>query len=296
MEHFVLYCKSFDRDVLRVNRLVASIERFNVEKIRFYVSVPEADRNLFHKQIGTGRCEWISDEEIAAANPAVKVERMYGIPGNVVQQIIKSEFWRLGLAENYLCLDSDLKFIREFRRSDFLAPDGNPYTVIHQAKELLQAAANSGKRKVVAEFYEESQRAKSIFGRSGPDYDFGPAPMIWSKRVWQDLAEKYLAPQGITIWEAIQKHPAEIRWYGEALLHFASIPLYPIEPLFRIYHYDWQYFQARRAGESEEKLKANYLGVGYQSNWQYELDYGKPQKSWASRVARSIRRQLHRFV
>jgi hypothetical protein len=295
MKNIVLYCKSYQRDVLRAKRLVDSIEKFNSEGLAFYMSVPEEDRQLFLNNIGSGRCEWISDEEIVSANPQAQVERMYKISGYVSQQIVKSEFWRLGISENYVCLDSDALFIKKFGEKEFISQDGVPYTVCHQSKELLQMAENKKRHKLVEGYVSESDRAKAIYNRVGPNYDFGPPPMIWSSKVWKDLSDKYLAPKGMTLWDAVESFPAEIRWYGEALLKYKSIPLYPIEPLFRFYHYDWQYFTLKKQGETIEKLREQYLGVVLQSNWEYELDYGSHQKSMLSRVARGLRRQLKRF-
>jgi hypothetical protein len=65
MKDIVLYCKSYKRDVLRAKRLVDSIERYNAERLNFFMSVPTEDRQLFENLIGKQRCEWISDEEIA---------------------------------------------------------------------------------------------------------------------------------------------------------------------------------------------------------------------------------------
>ena len=62
-------------------------------------------------------------------------------------------------------------------------------------------------------------------------------------------------------------------------MKYHAIPLIAIEPLFRTYHYDWQYYLMKRLGETEQKLKHNYLGVIYQSSWQGGLDYGQIQKS-----------------
>lgn len=295
MNDIVLYCKSYKRDVLRAKRLIDSIEQFNIEGLEFYISVPEADRQLFLNSIGSGRCKWLSDEEIVSANPNAQVERMYKTPGGVSQQIVKSEFWRLGIAENYVCLDSDAIFIKGFWKKDFISQDGVPYTVCHQSKELMQIAENNKRHQIVEEYISESERAKAIYNRVGPNYDFGPPPMIWSSKVWSDLSEKYLAPKGITLWDAVESFPAEIRWYGEALLKYKSIPLYPIEPLFRFYHYDWQYYSLKKQGETIEKLRDQYLGVVLQSNWEYELDYGSHQKPILSRVARNLKRQLKRF-
>ena len=48
----------------------------------------------------------------------------------------------LKLRSNYLCIDSDSIFIRDFGKTDFLASDGEPYTVLHQNKELFQLTNN----------------------------------------------------------------------------------------------------------------------------------------------------------
>ena len=292
MKDIVLYCKSYNRDVLRAKRLVDSIECFNKDKLDVYMSVPQEDRKLFENLIGTNRCVWISDEEIVSSNPALSWARIQEIDPGKAQQIVKSEFWRLHPCTGYLCIDSDSIFIRDFQRSDFMAADGVPYTTFHQGKELLQLASNLGKNKTVQNFRLENVRAKEIFGRNGPDYDFGPTPVMWASRVWQDLANKYLEPRGWSFMDAINHYPAELRWYGEALLAYESIPLHPIEPLFRVYHTDWQYFTQRKLGENIEKMRENYLGVVMQSNWEYEMDYGKPQKSALSRAARKLRRKI----
>ena len=123
MKDIVLYCKSFNRDVLRAKRLVESVENFNIENLDFYLSVPDSDRKLFLDVIGSNRCIWISDEEIVLANPHASIERMHKTSGYFSQQVVKSEFWRLCISENYLCLDSDSMFIQNFTKADFLAPD-----------------------------------------------------------------------------------------------------------------------------------------------------------------------------
>jgi len=83
--------------------------------------------------------------------------------------------------------------------------------------------------------------------------------------------------------------------YGEALLKYGAIPLIAIEPLFRVYHYDWQYFLMKRIGESEDKLKENYLGVLYQSNWESNLSFGEQAKSLPSRILKNVKRNLRQL-
>lgn len=296
MEKIPLICKSYHRDVLRAKRLVDSIESFNADTLPLFISVPAADIPLFKDKIGAGRCEWVVDEDIIRASPQLSVEVMSRVDGGLAQQVIKSEFWRLQPCAAYLCLDSDSVFIRDFYQADFIAADGAPYTTLHQCKDYLQLAINLGKVQVVRDFNRDSASGRRLFARSGPEYDFGPTPVAWSSRVWQDLATNFLEPRGWSMLDAILHFPAELRWYGEALLAYNSIPLHPVEPLFRVYHTDWQYFLHYKSGETIDKLREQYLGVVMQSNWEYMLDHGESQKSLLSRAARSLKLQLMRLT
>ncbi|ANI98855.1 hypothetical protein A8O14_01330 [Polynucleobacter wuianus] len=290
MKDFVLYCKSYARDFLRLKRLLESINQFNSDRLDFYISTPKADKNLLEESLGKNGYIWIADEEIVAANPHADLEKYKAMPGSLSQQIIKSEFWRLGFSENYLCLDSDSFFIRTFYKSDFLSSDGVPYTVLHQNKELFQLAADRGHEKVGRDLKLEAERVKALFHRKGPNFYCAPAPFIWSAKVWQSLAAEYLEPEGISLWDFISPDHPETLIYGETLQRYRAIPLIAIEPLFRTYHYDWQYFLMRRLGETEFKVAQNYLGIIYQSAWEAELNLGQSQKSLPSQLLKRIKR------
>ena len=294
-----LYCKSYRLDFLRVKRLLISLQKHNREALSVYISTPAADHDLLVDVLDyeglKQSYEWVADEDIIAANLRAPKDVQVGMAGGLSQAIVKAEFWRLGLVQNYLCIDSDSVFIRDFGVSDFLARDGNPYTVLHQNKELFQLATNLGHTKVERDLRAEAVRVQQLFGRLGPQYYCAPAPFIWSAKVWQSLDDQYLLPKGLTLWDAVTPEYPETLLYGEALLNFQAIPIRMIEPLFRIYHYDWQYYTARRLGETEAKLKQNFLGIIYQSNWESELDYGSSNKSFASSVLKSIKRYI-RYV
>lgn len=290
MKDFVLYCKSYSRDFLRLKRLLESIKQLNADKLDFYISTPTAERELLENVLGKEGYIWVADEDIVNANPKADFAKYQAMPGGLSQQIIKSEFWRLGLAENYLCLDSDCVFIRKFYKSDFISNDGVPYTVLHQNKELFQIATNRGQEKVERDLRIEAERVKAVFDRHGPNFYCAPAPFIWSAKVWQSLDSEYLEPRGMSLWDFISPQLPETLIYGEALLKYQAIPLIAIEPLFRTYHYDWQYFLMKRLGETEEKLAQNYLGILYQSAWESELNLGQSSKSVVSRLLKRIKR------
>jgi len=291
LRELVLYCKTYTRDFLRVKRLLASIDQFNVENIPIYISTAEAEHDELERVLGkTVNFNWVSDESIIAANPAVTAGIEKNRSGSLAQQAIKSEFWRLGISENYVCLDADCIFIKDFRRSDFISPDGSPYTVIYQNKDFFQLAQNRGHSKVIRNLIKEGDTVKALFARIGPNYYCPCPPFIWSAKVWASLDREYLKPRGLTFWDISSKDHPETLLYLEALLKYQAIPLRPIEQLFRIYYYDWQYFLLKRMGECESNLSSNYLGVIYQSNWEFNLDYGSQTKPFLSQLLRKIKR------
>lgn len=290
MKDLVLYCKSYRKDFLRLKRLLKSISDFNADRIQFYVSTPKADYELLTQLVGSEGYVWISDESILESNPAVPIGIEKTKSGSLTQQIVKSEFWRLGLCENYVCLDSDCIFIKPFYKSDFIANDGHPYTVIYQNKEYFQLAIDRGFAKAPHQLMAEGNRVKQLFGRQGPNYYCPCPPFIWSSKVWGSLEERYLKPKGLSFWDICTPEHPETLLYLEALLNYKAIPLHPIEQLFRIYYYDWHYYLLRRIGETPVKLKEHYLGVIYQSSWDLSLDYGASPKSIFSRALKKLKR------
>jgi hypothetical protein len=292
MKDIVLYCKSYHRDVLRAAKLADSIRRHNVTRLPFYLSCPSADLSLFKDKVGSDGVIFLADEEIITANPAIDKKAFNELPGVITQQIVKSEFWRLGISENYLCLDSDSYFIRDFSRDDFLTPSGMPYTVMNQSLELRMFGSIHHHGKIARNIDADCEKIMGILGRTGRYYDFGPLPVVWSRRVWIDLAEKHLEPKGMSFLDAMVQYPSEMRWYGEALLKYRSIELWPVETLFRCYHYEDQFLDAKKSGETDETLRDTYLGVCSQSNWDKELEHGQKKKSLPSRMVRAIKRRL----
>jgi hypothetical protein len=285
-----LFCKTYSRDINRFLRLLSSVEEFNKDGLPFIVSVPQAEVILFQNVVGRNRCHFIEDEDVLRLIPGLAPRSLDKLHGGLIQQIIKAEFWRFADRECYICVDADSFFIRDFFISDFISSVGVPFSVMHECKDFLQLSTNLGYRKVPQDFREDSRIFKALFSRHGPDYDFGPTPVVWSRKVWAKLACQFLEPRNWNIIDAIKQYPAELRWYGEALLLYRPIPIEPKEPLFRVYHTEWQYDYFFKAGESVSKLKDNYLGVVMQSNWDKDLDYGTSQKSLTSRSFKNFRK------
>lgn len=262
MDKVVLYCKSYCRDIDRVDNLVKSINKYNYDKLPFYISCPSSDLQLF-KSKNWENTTIIADEEIDSNNQ-----------GWIGQQVIKSQFWKLNLCENYLCLDSDSEFIRPFYKSDFMYDNDTPYTVMHEDKELLEWCQKAGFNFDVQESSEyDRNKVMSLFNRKGVFYDFGPSPVIWSSKVWRSLFDSYIYPNNLTFSDLIQHCESEFTWYGEWLLTNNIIPIYPRQPLFKIFHYKEQYIEAKQKGYTIDNFKKLYLGIILQSNWGAPLNY-----------------------
>jgi hypothetical protein len=295
MSPLALYCKSYSTDLRRVVRLMQSIERFNKSRIPVYISVPEAELALFGEHLGTTSAQLISDESILQSSPRLNLDLVIGMHGAAAQQVVKSEFWRLGLADAYVCLDSDAVFIRPFDSDDFLAPDGYPYTVLDEAHDLLEGAMQHDRARIVDNFMREAALMQQTFGRGGRRYSFGPFPVVWHRKVWESLDSNYLQPRTMSFADAIVQTPIESRWYGESLLAYQAIPLHPCQALFKVYHYAWQLDQDTRQGITQKQLAALYCGVIYQSAWEREMDWPMEGGNWLSRFGRRLRRRLGRI-
>jgi Family of unknown function (DUF6492) len=292
MLNFVLYCCTFRKDLKRTVKLAQSIERHNKTRIPFYISVPEGDVILFRESLKDFDVIVFDEKDIFQANPKLNIQKLYEIRGGLRQQVIKSEFWRLGISENYLVLDADCIFIRDFGESDFIVMDDVPYSIIHEGRDLLQATERFGPKKIRQHFLADREPIKAALGRSGVTYDFGYAPFLWNRKVWDSLDWNYLTPNGMNFLDAVLLCGSEFTWYGESLINFRAIPIYPREQLFKHYHYEHQLWADQIIGYKEKLLAHDYMGVVYQSNWESWGDYGPSNKSILSRVWRSIRRVL----
>jgi hypothetical protein len=295
MLNFVLYCCTFRKDLLRTVKLAESIRKHNKNKIPFYISVPADDVELFKKYLKEFDAIIFDERDIFLANPKLDIQKLYSIRGGLRQQVIKSEFWRLGISKNYLVLDSDCIFIRDFDESDFLVKDDVPYSIIHEGRDVLQATERFGPKKIRQHFLDDREPIKAALNRTGVTYDFGYAPFLWSGKVWESLDINYLTPNGMNFLDAVLLCGSEFTWYGESLVNFRVIPIYPREQLFKHYHYEHQLWADQVLGYKEKILAFDYLGVVYQSNWESWGDFGPSNKSIASRVWRTVKRVLKKL-
>lgn len=301
----VIFCKSYEKDMFRARRMAESVQRFNTDDIPLYLSVPSSDAPLFKQCFDGIPCQFVTDEEILELSCLAYGPIPKRFPSDLLQQLIKLEFWRMNLCENYLWIDSDSYFIRTFCVKDFFYDGTTPYTVQHNSGDLFDFANRTNNNRIIDDFEKMAKKLQKLFNRSGPLYNFGCSPLIWSCKVLESLFNDYLKPQNRTIFGLLQEYPCEMQLYGEYLLFSKTIPLMPFEPFFKVYHYIEQFFEAQMNGESEFSLSRKYLGVVMQSNWAKLPEKKKPPvvrlKSFFDKAFRQINqffrsiRNIHKY-
>ncbi len=264
-----LFCKSYIKDIDAVERLVNSINKYNIENIPFYISIPRSDARAFKNRFGN-EINLIYDESISSElinSPINNFE-----PGYINQQIVKMEIWKTGIAENYFVLDSDGWFIRSFKKSDFIAKGTTPYSVMYQDKELAYDPVYKNFFDVKKEHVKEIRK---MIGGNETRYLTVHNFAILSSHVLRNFREKFLMPRNLTLPLILKDHSFEFSWYTEWLLKDKSIDIIPIEPLFKTYHFEEEYIIDRMRGITEKDIARSYLGICMNSNWARKFK-GKP--------------------
>lgn len=269
MYKIILFVKTYQPDFERVYNLLDSIDKFNKDNIPVVVSVNDDHFNLL-KPDCFEKYKIYKDSEITSTSIT---------EGWRYQQIIKCNVYKLNICENYVAIDSDSVFIRDFYSSDFMFDENIPYTIMQESKDLLEMTERLQMDSQTIFFKRALRDTRPFFENKGKEWDYGPSPYIWNCNVWQHFNEVFLKDQNLSFdafFNAIEKKsfsPSDCVIYGEYLLKTKLIPLYPIGSLFKVYHYKEQ-FEIEESQLSIKQVSKIYLGIIYQSNWQ------KKKKKW----------------
>jgi hypothetical protein len=265
MEDIVLFIKTYKKDYKAYCILIKSIIKFNIDKIPVYVSVNDEDYDYFISRNNT-ELIIIKDSDIYQCNMQ---------DGWRYQQVIKSQFYRLNVCKNYLCIDSDSEFIISFKKDDFLFDSVIPYTIIHESKPFLEMINQIGLDSNNIFFKNSLTVTRKLINNNHKKmWDYGPSPYLWSCLVWKDFNENFLESKNMTFENFMleidkETSPSETVIYGEYLLKTNLIPIYPVEGFFKVYHYKKQFLLEKKFYNTDQ-LKKIYLGVIFQSNWNNE--------------------------
>jgi hypothetical protein len=255
--NLIIFTKSYRGDLARCVELSKSIQTHNKDNIPYYVSVPNEDVELFKEKL-PHFTEVLSDNMIAENSD-----------GWLGQQFVKSLVYKLNICRFYVCIDSDAYFIRDFYQSDFLHSEDVPYMLMHERNDFYEFVDRFSELftyDVRAGHEAEYRSIMSHFGRTGRIYHYGISPYIWDTKIWEWLNTEW----GID--KLFEKHPNELKWYGEAALAYGS-PMMPTAPLFKEFHFGGQYQLYKQLGYTQNHFEKQYLGIVMQSNWGAPLKY-----------------------
>ena len=274
MHKFIMFCKTYRGDTERFQNMIQSFNRFNKQNIKLFVSVPENDLVLF-REFKNENIELIADESYA--KNYFTNEEYFGLSvGYVNQEICKLSFWEAGLAKNYLCIDSDLEFIRDFYVSDFMADSDTPYTILVQDKDLSiekhYRAFWAWRQGLIKKIYDEigldDKRLRTCHGNT-----------VLNSKVLKSLKEDFMAKKGYSYKDLIKISPYEFTWYNVWFQKCGLIKEMAVEPFFKTFHMRLDYIFYLLKLISLEDIKKAYIGIIMNGNWEKpQMEYKKPNK------------------
>ena len=268
VETFAFMLKTYERDRERAHNLVCSFMKHNIDKIKLFIVVDPED--LIHFQdLESSIVRIISSSdlhvEFLSSNHRL-VASFDATPGYINQQIVKLSFWETRLCENYLCLDSDGEFIKDFTLEDFMHDSENPFTVGIEDKDLIAdpywySVWGKGKEEKIATIksflcIEDFKNVKTCHGFQ-----------IMSAKYLEKLKETIMKPRQMSYIDLLAIAPMEFAWYN-LFLHKLRSDIHYVEPFFKYYHYSTQYLIDRMLGVRNQDIARSYLGIVVNGNFQ----------------------------
>jgi hypothetical protein len=279
MKDIAFFIKSHQPDLALVRRLLNSISEHNRDRISAYISVPLDDVAAF--QDLSRRFTDVSvlaDDHLGV--PKVDRKIWNFAPGYITQQLVKLNVQRLSEARNYVILDSDTYFIRDFGTKDFVSSNGTGLTVLTEDKDSAADPA-------YAPFAENrAMKIDLIADRLGvPTLS---RATCHNNTVFQDLVLRdfhdWCDSEGLSLLDLMAIAPVEFTWYNFFLVTHHPERLVRTEPFIRMMHTRSEYRRLVAAGFSHESLRRSYLGVCLNSGWA-----GTRQDRLVSRLERGSR-------
>lgn len=261
MKNFVMYCKTYAGDFNYCKEMIKSFNKYNRDNINLYLSAPQNDLEKF-KNFSQDNIFVISDESYAG-------EYLVNMPtagfsaGYFNQEICKLAFWETDFAENYLCLDSDVIFIRDFYVSDFMKDEHIPYTVLVQDKEIHSASWYS-------HYKQRKEWIKKIWDYLEYDdtrYRTCHGVQVLNSKVMKSLKEDFMRKKNLEYKDLIEYSPLEFSWYNAWFQKSEIIKEYAVEHFVRYFHNRADYLFSRLSALSLDRLKNEYVGIVLNSNW-----------------------------
>lgn len=262
MTAFAILVKSYRGDLAYAERLLNSFERHNPDGIPLHLVVPDVDLEEF-AHLASLHVTLLGESAFA---PHLVSEPVNGYEtGYINQEIIKLAFWETGLADNYLCLDSDAEIIRDLNVNDFMHDDETPYTFLSEDAEL----------RVEPDYYESHWRSREVLlerirqevGLTETRLLTVHGHAVFSARVLKGFRDRFLEPRGWDYKDALAVAPFEPTWYNMWLLKDQTIPIVMREPVIKTFHNPTQQLDYVLRGVSTEDVARGYVAIVVNSNY-----------------------------
>lgn len=276
--------KTFGGDLDYTERLVSTFNEFNEEQLRLFIVAPDSDLQYFvHLESRTVKC--ISDESIPVRYLTVadvSTELIDPRPGRspvgyLNQGLSKLGFFKLGLLDNYVCLDSDTEFIRPFGRRDFMSPSGVPWYFAQSYSDLAADPFYSPR------YWKDREDCLTKVRETLGVQDYPRVTvhnsLVMSAAVLRDFEEGFLAAQSMDFADLMKICSLEFFWYGVWMQRQNVLPLLQRGDIIRMVNHQGEHLALRSLGIMKGNLAETYVGVIVNSNWsrQYGLvDFDNP--------------------
>lgn len=256
-----IFVKTYAPDLGLVERLVASAERHNRERIPVVVAVPDHEAEVFDSLKRRPGVEVVAESSLGAP---VVTDKIGGFSvGYIQQQVVKLSVHRLGIARNYFLLDSDSMFIRPFGTSDFLDGEGRPLTVLVQDKDQ---AVTPGYERFGAIRDPMVTRIADYLGLPAQPRATSHNNTVVSSRVLESF-ERWHEAIGLSLVDLMEIAPLEYSWYNFYLQRHHPELVVAVEPLVRMIHTRGEFRALVAQGVTLDSLARSYLGVCINSGW-----------------------------
>ena len=263
-DNFAFMLKTHSPDRAFVLRLVESYHLHNNDKIQLFIVAPASDLGAFRGL----ECETVTlVAEEGIPTKLLKTVKKTRDTGYINQQVLKLAFHRMSMAENYLCLDSDAVFVRDFHFEDFLHKDGLPFQVLVEDK-LLRVDADYFRS------YWDGRSTKlgeiAVFLGIGSETNLKTCHgfQIIQSSVLRRFEDEVLSKRKLDYLDLIQEYGYEFTWYNYFLQKTEPL-IHEIEPLFHVIHTGRQLVAAQLFKPTNNDYGRGYVGVVVNGNFQH---------------------------
>jgi hypothetical protein len=259
--------KTYRNDFLYAQRLLKSFNQHNKDRITLFILAPGAQLPELMELCRHELCDDIialPEEKYCRYLVSGKVHDIS--PGYINQEIVKLSFWENQLCDNYMCLDSDAVFIRDFYTYDFMYDDDTPYSVLFEDNALKSdpiyyqsfwIEREVSIRKIQTEMDVHDKRMITCHGFQ-----------IFSKKVLCDFKINFLDRKGYTYSSLMEISPYEFSWYNFWLQMAKPIDIHFCGEIFHYYHMAHQHICAVLSGITIGDLARSYVGLVINGNFQ----------------------------